>query len=608
MTVAATHSWSPTVLTAARLVSFAVICAILYWGQVVLIPLALAALVTFLMSPLVARLDHWGLPRLIAVLVVASVVTGVVGALGYVVVGELGVLAEELPAYRDNVHAKIAELRTMIEGGTLEQVQRTIEDIREDVERNAQTESQAADAEPRDEEPGPVRVEITPQSQLLGGMAALGTAFQAIATGGVAMLLSIFMLIKREDLRDRLVSLAGQSSLVVTTKALAEAGQRITRYLLMQFIVNATMGLAVWLGLYLIGVPYSALWGLAAAVLRYIPYVGPWVAALLPIMISIVTAPGWEQVALVIGLFVTLELLSNNMMEPWLYGRSVGLSAIAVILAAVFWTWLWGPVGLVLSTPITACIVVLSQYFPELAIFDRLLSERPALKPHLSLYQRLLARDEDEAEDIVVRHVAEHSLDVTCESLLLGTLIVLKRDVAGGRIAAEDGAFVASALREIVDDLASDAEPQAPPPGSGPPVLLIGFPLSDGLDEIALQLLAVMLRAEHCTLEILSSERLVGERIAEIVDRTPAAICIPSMPPGDLTGVRHACKRLRARLPTTKLIAGRLGASPVADRSNRLLAAAGCEVVTSSLDDMRKVLRRIVRDAATAAMPSAPSA
>src|SRR5690606_6439685 len=291
-----------------------------------------------------------------------------------------------------------------------------------------------------------------------------------------------------------------------------------SRYLLMQFIINASMGLAVGLGLYLIGVPYSALWGLSAAVFRYIPYVGPWLAALLPITVSLITAPGWEQVVLVIGLFVILELFSNNVMEPWLYGQSVGLSAIAVIVAAIFWTWLWGPVGLVIATPMTACLVVLSRYIPELAPLDRLLSERPALQPHLWLYQRLLARDEDEAEDIIEEHREHHSLAETCDELLLGSLLALKRDVASGRVPAEDGEFVESALREMVDEMVSSLDedqgdagtPQGDPVRE--PVLLIGMPVRDTLDDIALQLLSVMLREAYCTLEILSPETLIGER------------------------------------------------------------------------------------------------
>jgi predicted PurR-regulated permease PerM len=605
MTVAANQNWPSALTTAARLATFAIICGLLFWGQVVLIPIALAALVTFLMGPLVTRLDRWGLPRLVAVIVVAGSVTGLIGALGYVVVGELAELAQELPEYRDNIRSKIADLRSMTRGGTLESVQDTIKGITEDVERDAAAEAPAADEDVRE----PVRVAIETERELIGDTEYLSPVFQVAATIGLTMLLSIFMLIKREDLRNRLVSLAGQASLAVTTKAFSEAGQRISRYLLMQFIINGSMGLAVWLGLYFIGVPYSALWGLVAGVFRYIPYVGPWLAALLSITVSVVTAPGWEQVVLVIGLFVVLELFSNNVMEPWLYGQSVGLSPIAVIVSAIFWTWLWGPVGLIIATPITACLVVLSRYIPELAAFDRLLSERPALQPHLWLYQRLLARDEDEAEDIVEEHREEHSLSETCDELLLGSVLALKRDVAAGRVASDDGEFVESALREIIDELVEspDSETEHPADAEGEPapepVLLVGMPVGDTLDDIALQLLGVMLRQVHCTLEILSPETLIGERIAEVEARRPAAVCIASLP-GDLMATRHVCKRLRVRLPGLPLIVGRLlNSRKSPERSRQLLKAAGAKHVASTLEELRDLLQQVVRNARPGATP-----
>jgi hypothetical protein len=309
---------------------------------------------------------------------------------------------------------------------------------------------------------------------------------------------------------------------------------------------------------------------------------------------------------------VALELFSNNVMEPWLYGQSVGLSPIAVIVAAIFWTWLWGPVGLVIATPMTACLVVLSRYIPELAPFDRLLSERPALQPHLWLYQRLLARDEDEAEDIVEEHREGHSLSETCDELLLGSLLALKRDLAGGRVISEDGEFVESALREMIDELvesldsemASPADAEDEPARQAPePVLLIGMPVRDTLDDIALQLLRVMLREVHCTLEILSPETLIGERIAEVEARKPAAVCIASLS-GDLMATRHVCKRLRARLPGLPLVVGRLLNSRKApERSRRLLKAAGAQHVVSTLEELRDLLQQVVRNARPGATP-----
>jgi hypothetical protein len=248
--------------------------------------------------------------------------------------------------------------------------------------------------------------------------------------------------------------------------------------------------------------------------------------------------------------------------------------------------------------------VVLSRYIPELGALDRLLSERPALQPHLWLYQRLLARDEDEAEDIVDEYRAEHSLAQTCDELLLGSLLALKRDLAGGRVLSEDGEFVVSALREIVDDMAESLDGEtAEAAGAGPacrapgPVLLIGMPVRDRLDEIALQLLSVMLREVHCTLEILSSETLIGERIAEVEARKPSAVCIVSLA-GDLMATRHVCKRLRARLPGLPVLVGRLVSSRKAPaRSCQVLKAVGARHVVSTLDELRDLLQQVVRNA-----------
>ena len=596
---------APTLAFAARLASFAIVCALLYWGQVVLIPLALAALVTFVLSPAATRLHRLGLPRLLSVSIVVGFVSGTLGGLGWVVVGELGELAEELPSYRQNIRDKIGDLRALTRGGTLERVQTTIEGISEDIERDAAAEEAPARTDNAQNEP--VRVEVAPPRSMIESAAQLAPVLEVAATAGLVMLLSIFMLIKREDLRNRLVSLAGETSLVVTTKAFAEAGERISRYLLMQLIINATMGLAVWLGLYFIGVPYSALWGLAAAVLRYIPYLGPWIAALLPIGMSLITSPDWQGVVLVVALFVTLELLSNNLMEPLLYGHSVGLSPIAIILAMIFWTWLWGPVGLVLATPLTVCLVVLGKYVPGLAVADRLLGHRPALQPHLSLYQRLLARDEDEAGDILDDHRAQHTLAETCEGLLLGALLALKHDLAHGRIAAEDGEFVASALGAIAEDLApqgmTDPAPAVP---EAPRAVLIGLPAGEGLDEIALELLRALLRERQCELEILSPELLIGERIADIEERAPAAVCIPSLPPGDLTATRNLCKRLRARLPEQRLVIGRLGAARALERARQLLHGAGADEVAGTLAELSDTLASIAR-AGNAAAKAPPS-
>jgi predicted PurR-regulated permease PerM len=597
VTSPSTRDWPGSVLVAARLLSLAVICAALYWGQAVFVPLVLAALLTFLLSPLVTRLDRLHVPRVVGVLIVMSLVGVAIGGVGYVVTGQLQSFAAELPAHRQNIRAKIRDAVAFTRGGAIEQVQEQVEDTIEEINQAVEdNDGEPRPARDRGRNEEPLRVAVEDELPFLGNARWLGSVFGAVGTFGLTLLLSIFMLINREDLRDRLVSLSGRPSLVVATKAFADAGARISRYLLMQFVINASMGLAVGVGLYFIGVPYAALWGLAAALLRYIPYIGPWIAAVLPITVSLVTAPGWEQVALVVGLFAVLELLSNNVMEPLLYGQSVGLSSLAVIVAAIFWTWLWGAVGLVIATPITACLVVLSRHVPALGAIGRLLGERPALRPHETLYQRLLARDAGEAGAIVTRCRDERSVDEALQ-LVLDALLALKRDLQAGRVAADEGAVVIGGLRDLLDELAGEDL------AANKPVLLMGAPGRDPLDAVVLELARVLLRDEPLTLEVLSTDLMSGEALAAIEQKTPAAVIVPSMPPAGLTPARQLCMRLHARLPELPIVAARLGdpESEFADRAE-VLETAGCAEVAASLDALKSAVQRIVR----ATLRSAP--
>jgi predicted PurR-regulated permease PerM len=597
MTVAnpSTRDWPASVLVATRLMSLAVLCAALYWAQAVLVPLVLAALLTFLLSPLVTRLDRLRVPRVVGVLLVMTLAGGVIGGVGYVVAGQLRSFATELPTHRQNIRTKIGQAIEFTRGGAIEHVQDTIEDISDVVEQGADPAPPARERQRGDDEP--LRVTIEESPALLGNPQWLGPLFGAVGTLGLTLLLAIFMLVKREDLRDRLVSLSGKPSLVVATKAFADAGARISRYLVMQFVVNASMGVAVWVGLYFIGVEYAALWGLTAGVLRYIPYVGPWAAALLPITVSLVTTPGWEQVAMVVGMFIVLELLSNNVMEPLLYGHSVGLSELAVIVAAIFWTWLWGPIGLVIATPITACLVVLSTHVPALGAIGRLLGDRPALKPHETIYQRLLACDVDEADAIVTRCMSEQSLDEALQ-IVLDVVLALKRDLQAGRVSAEDGELVITGVRDLLEDLDTADRPEPDEPAPQHPVLLMGIPGRDPIDAVVLELARVLLRGEPLTLEVLSTDLMIGEALSAIEAKAPAAVVVPSLPPAGLAPARQLCMRLHARIPALPLVAARLGdpESELGDRA-ALLTTAGCTEVATSLNAVKTILGRIARTA-----------
>jgi predicted PurR-regulated permease PerM len=519
------------------------------------------------------------------VLLVMSLFGAALGGLGYVVTGQLRDFAVDLPMYRNNIRGKIRDVVALTRGGVIENVQDTIEEISEAVDPEA-----AADARRRE-----VQV-VDAQSGMFGGSQLLLPVFGAVGTFVLTLLLAIFMMVDREGLRNRLVSLAGSRSLAVTTKAFADAEVRISRYLLMQFFVNATMGVAVGVGLYFIGVPYAVLFGLSAAVLRYVPYIGPWVAAALPILVSVVTAPGWEQVLIVVGMFLVLELLSNNVMEPLVYGHSVGLSSFAVIVAAIFWTWLWGPVGLVIATPITACLVVLASYFPSLEAIGRLLGDRPAFEAHVSLYQRLLARDLDEATRILAGEDGRRSVDESCE-ILLRAMLALKRDLHAGSVAADDGEFVLNGLRELIEDLAAAEE--VPGPAAQPvSVRVVGVAIADPIDELFLEVVRISLREEQVTVEIVPPGRMPGEAVAIVAEIGPAAIVVPSLPPGGLTKARNLCKRLRGRVPGAKVVGARLGDNEVDGAEHaRLLRECGCAEVATSLDELKRMLSVVVRAA-----------
>ena len=280
-----------------------------------------------------------------------------------------------------------------------------------------------------------------------------------VGTAALVLLLLIFMLLKREDLRSRIIRLIGQGRISTTTKAMDDAGARVSRYLLMQLIVNVTYGIPVAIGLYFIGVPNALLWGASATVLRFIPYVGPWIGAGIPIALSLAVSPGWMMPVLTMGLFIVLELVSNNVVEPWLYGSSTGVSPIALIIAAVSWTWLWGPVGLVLATPITVCLVVMGHHIPRLSFLSVLLSDQQALTPAEDCYHRLLtAGDQDEVE-LVEAYLKSNSLAELYDSVFVPVLTSVEGDFRLGSVDEEQRVHVENSLRDLVEDL-----------GASPPV------------------------------------------------------------------------------------------------------------------------------------------
>jgi len=409
------------------------------------------------------------------------------------------------------------------------------------------------------------------------------------------------MLLERRELRDRVILLIGYRRMTATTKALDEAGARISRYLLMQSLINGSFGVAVGLGLFLIGVPYAVTWGCLAAALRFIPYLGAFVALLLPLAVSLAVFPGWLQPALVVGLFLVLELITGWVMEPWLYGQSAGVSPVALLIALTFWTWLWGPVGLLMATPLTVCLIVLGKHLPALRSIVVLMGDRPVIEAKARYYQRLLARDQDEAIDIVEACVNTDGRESVYDAVLLPALYYAKQDRDRGLLSEDDAQFVGQATREILDVLAHDA-PASSVRDSGDlsvndpgdtPVRILGCPARDEADAVALEMVRHLLDPARYRIEVSGTAMLTAEVVAWVGLHRPALLCIGAVAPGGLSQARHLCKRLRSQYPELKIVIGRWGLHDEQDTDRQHLLAAGADYVETTVLDTQRTLAQV---------------
>jgi predicted PurR-regulated permease PerM len=559
----------------------------LYWLQAVLIPVALAVLLTFLLSPVVGTLQRRGLGRVPAVLVTVVLALSILGGIGWTLTRQLVTLADELPRYSLNINHRIADLRGVSQGGSVEKVQKTVEDVVGEIQKTDKLTGAK-----------PVAVVLKPPSIL----AHLPTLLQALASALVVTVLMIFMLLERRELRDRVILLIGYRRMTATTRALDEAGARISRYLLMQSIINGSFGVAVGLGLFLIGVPYAVVWGSLAATLRFIPYVGAFVAALLPLALSLAVFPGWLQPALVVGLFLVLELVTSMVMEPWLYGQSAGVSQVALLIAVIFWTWLWGPVGLLLATPLTVCLIVLGKHLPALGFIVVLMGDRPVIEAKARYYQRLLARDQDEATDIVEAYVSADGRESVYDAVLLPALYYAKQDRDRGLLTEGDAQFVGQATREILDVLAHDApaplerDPgglSVSDPGASTQVQIVGCPARDEADALALEMVRHLLDPARYRIEVRGTGMLTAEVVAWVDLHRPALLCIGTVAPGGLSQARHLCKRLRSQCPELKIVVGRWGLHDEKDTDRQDLLAAGADYVETTVLDTQRALAQV---------------
>lgn len=614
------------------LASFAIVLALLYFGQEVLIPLALAVLIAFLLAPVVSTLERLGLGRVVSTLLVVFAGLALAGGFGWIVEQRFVEIVNKLPEYRQGIQTKFH--RVMRSGGVLEKAR---EELRQTVQEVPATQtaarattsatatttattqttvargvapgaaetldrgkplavvSPAPLTPPSPDEPWAVRLYPKPASalELLGQY--LGKLLSPVATAGLVIVFIIFMLVGRENLRDRMILLAGGGRLHVTTQAFDDAATRISRFLTAQSLINVSYGAVIATGLWIIdwtlgggqgGVRTALLAGMICAVMRYIPYVGPWLGAAVPLALSFAAFPGNSVFLVTLAMFVGIEIFVSQVVEPNVLGSSTGVSPIAVLVSAVFWTWLWGPIGLLLSTPLTVLLVVMGKYVPQLAVLDVLLGDEPVLDPTTRIYQRLIAGDDEEAAEMALAYLKERPLEAVYDQILIPALAQAECDWHRGKLDDGRHVWIRQGLKEIVQalgeeqhdkdaDAASAAtvleakgqtELQAPPPSKAPvaraalphgaSVSVHCLPAHDEADQIVGSMLAQVLRRRGFKVTIPDTVSLASEMVSSIESQKTDVLVVSALPPKAALHSRYLTKLVTSKYPDLKVIVG----------------------------------------------------
>jgi predicted PurR-regulated permease PerM len=505
---------------------------------------------------------------------------------------EFSDIVSNLPQYQENIARKIDAIRNPSIPGfaraarSIEQITKVLspETSTAEKQKNVPAKTNGGSRAVGPPAVTPMPVEIVPHhASLLESLGVLSTSLaHFLAIAGAVIILTLFILIHRADLRNRLLRLLGQGQVALVTTALDDAARRVSRYLLSQSLVNSTFGLLLGLGLYWIGLPYAPFWGVLAALLRFIPYVGTLVAGFCPLLLALAVFDGWTKPLLTLGLFVAIEGTTSSLVEPWLYATRTGISSLAILLSAAFWTLLWGPIGLVLSTPMTVCLVVLGHHVPQLEFLHVLLGDEPVLTPEIRYYQRLLAMDEDEAAEIADAYLKEKSLSELYNSVLVPALSLAERDRHNNRLDEEKQRFIYQSTRDLIEDLGERSAPDsnAKPPNS--PLSIRCVPARDEADELVGLMLAQLLRHSGHEAEAVplgSVERM----LTQLVEAEPHVLFVSALPPLAVTHARSICRRARQKCGGAKIVIGLWNSMAELEKTKQRLGSSCSEYVMTTL-------------------------
>jgi predicted PurR-regulated permease PerM len=567
-----------------------IVVAALYFGREVLVPIALAILLTFVLAPLVRLLQRWHFPRIVAVMLVCLIAFAAIFGLGALMVSQVNQLARNLPGYQSTLGEKIQSLQGVAGGtGTLERASEVLKDLGKEIDRpNNSTSPNSLTEIGTPDKPIPVEIKQPDPGALQTLVALITPLIHPLTTTGIVAVFVIFILMQRQDLRNRLVRLAGAQDLQRTTAALDDAGQRLSRLFLTQLAVNACFGCVIGAGLWIIGVPSAPLWGMLAMIMRFVPYIGALISAIFPLVLSAAVGPGWTMVIETAALFLVAETIVGQAVEPLVYGQSTGLSPVAVIISATFWTWLWGPVGLILATPLSMCLVVVGRHVDRLEFLEVMFGDRPPLTPAELIYQRMLANDPIEAAEQARMFLKGKPLIEYYDEILLEGLKLAEGDSNRGLLNDERMHRIRDAVAEIVDDLdthkdyvelieqgdvesegesplahldkAEGARAIAVPPErwrNGHPVLCI--PGAGLLDEAAAILVAQLIERRGIGARAEQPEALSLSRILSLDTKNVALICLCYVGRATRAQIGYAIRRIRRKAPDAFILVSIFG-------------------------------------------------
>jgi predicted PurR-regulated permease PerM len=574
----------------------AIIVAAIYLGQPILMPAALAVLLAFALAPVAERLRRLHLGHVPSVLLTVLFAFLIIGALGAYIGSEFAHLAGDLPRYQTNLSHKIDSIRGAAHGnGLIARASAMLDQLDNEFTGAVETANTATQAA---EKPTLVEIKQDDGGPLHIVQAIAGPLLAPLATATIVIIFVIFILLQKEDLRDRFIRLAGAHDLRRTTIALDDAANRLSRYLLIQTAINTCFGIIIGTGLWLIGIPNAGLWGLIATMFRFVPYIGVPLAAVLPVALAVAIDPGWGKVAMTAGLYAVVESLTGQAIEPVLYGRSTGLSATAILVAATFWTWVWGPVGLLLSTPLTMCLVVVGRHVEHLRFLDVLLGDKPALGHEESLYLRLLQGDPDEAANHAEVYLKEKPLAAYYDEVVLKALTLAQHDIQRGALDSERRHRVRETLQGLLHNLsehgahliaAEAAMLELPEDWKSEPILCVAG--HSDFDEWAGLLLVDLLRRQGLGGRVVSNADAMPSNIHHLEDAGFKIVCVSYLEPANYTNARYLVRRLRKRFAAMQPMLGFWGFTHDDSRYLDAIEATECDVVVTSL---REAVERIV--------------